>query len=139
MAKFEERIVRKREELEKEEKKKLNLYEDFKDGILLKKEYMQLQAEYERRIQKAEAAVNAYEREKKLLLENKSSMQEWIGEFKKYRNLQKLERNAAVVMMQQIFIYGADRIEIIYNFEDEWRRCSEYVSAYQAAVRVKAV
>ena len=42
VAKFDERIVRKRAELEKAEKRKLNLYEDLKDGIISKKEYLQL-------------------------------------------------------------------------------------------------
>ncbi|MEY8392710.1 recombinase family protein [Lachnospiraceae bacterium 45-W7] len=130
VAKFDERIVRKRAELEKTEKRKLNLYEDLKDGIISKKEYMQLKAEYDRRIGEAETAIGSYEREMKLILENKSSMHEWIRDFKQHRNIQSLDRNAAVVMIKRVIVYSADRIEIIYNFEDEFNRCSEYVAAY---------
>lgn len=74
IAKFDERICMKREELKKAEGRKLNLYEDLKGGILSKKEYLQLKAEYDRRIAEAEEAVRTYQKEVKLILENKSSM-----------------------------------------------------------------
>lgn len=139
VAKFDERIIRKRAELEKTEKRKLNLYEDLKDGIISKKEYMQLKAEYDRRIGEAETAIGSYEREMKLILENKSSMHEWIRDFKQHRNIQSLDRNAAVVMIKRVIVYSADRIEITYNFEDEFKRCSEYVAAYSDTDRKEAV
>ena len=139
VAKFDERIVRKRAELEKAEKRKLNLYEDLKDGIISKKEYLQLKAEYDRRISEAETVIGSYEREMKLVLENKSSMHEWIKEFKQHRNIQSLDRNAAVVMIKRVIIYSADRIEVTYNFEDEFARCSEYVAAYGESGRKEAV
>lgn len=139
VAKFDERIVRKRAELEKAEKRKLNLYEDLKDGIISQKEYLQLKAEYDRRISEAETAVGSYEREMKLILENKSSMHEWIKEFKQHRNIQSLDRNAAVVMIKRVMVYSADRIEVTYNFEDEFTRCSEYVAAYGESGRKEAV
>lgn len=130
VAKFDERIRMKRAELEKAQKRKLNLYEDLKDEIISKKEYVQLKAEYDRRIAEAEDAICSYEREVKLILDNKSSMHEWINDFKKYRNIQSLERNAAIVMIKRVLIYSADRIEIIYNFQDEFARCRDYVAAY---------
>ena len=139
VAKFDERIVREHAELEKAEKRKLNLYEDLKDGIISKKEYLQLKAEYDRRISEAEAAVGSYEREMKLILENKSSMHEWIKEFKQHRNIRSLDRNAAVVMIKRVMVYSADRIEVTYNFEDEFARCSEYVAAYGESGRKEAV
>lgn len=139
-AKLDERIRRKKEELEKAEKRKLNLYEDLKDGIISKKEYLQLKAEYDRRIGEAETSICSYEKELDLFLESKSSLHEWIREFKEYQNIQTLDRNAAVVMIKKVFVYSADRIEVIYNFADEFERCMEYAAAYgEAPVRKEAV
>lgn len=135
VAKFDERIRMKRGELEKAQKRKLNLYEDLKDEIISKKEYVQLKAEYDRRIAEAEAAICSYEREVKLILENKSSMHEWINDFKKYRNIRSLERNAAIVMIKRVLIHDADRIEIVYNFEDEFARCRAYAAAYENQIK----
>lgn len=74
--------------------------------------------------------MGSYERELELILENKSSMHEWIEEFKKYRNIRSLDRNAAAVMIRRVVVYGVDRIEVTFNFEDEFARCGEYVAAY---------
>ncbi len=133
VSKHKERIQKKRMELEKLEKRKLNLYEDLKDGIITKKEYQQLKAEYDRRIAEAETSIRSSEKEVEMLLGSKSTLHEWIGEFKEYRNIQRLERNAAVAMIKKVLIYGADRIEIIYNFDDEFARCCGLVSAYREA------
>lgn len=62
-------------------------------------------------------------------------MHEWINDFKKYRNIQSLERNAAVVMIKRVLIHGAERIEIVYNFEDEFARCRAYVAAYENQIK----
>lgn len=137
VAKHRGRIQKKRMELEKSEKRKLNLYEDLKDGIITKKEYSQLKAEYDRRITEAEDSIRSCEKEVELILGSKSSMHEWIGEFKEYRNIQRLERNAVVAMIKKVFIHSADRIEVIYNFEDEFAGCCSLVSAYGEALAGK--
>ena len=63
-----------------------------------------------------------------------------MREFKEYRNIQSLDRNAAVVMIKKVFVYSADRIEVVYNFADEFERCMEYAAAYgEAPVRKEAV
>ena len=140
VAKFDERIRRKQEELEKAEKRKMTLYEDLKDGIISKKEYFQLKAEYDRRAAEAEAFICSYKKEEKLLLESRSSLHEWVSGFKEYSNIQSLSRNAAVVMVKKVLVYSADRIEVIYNFEDEFDRCREYAAAYgNAPERKEAV
>ena len=60
VAKFDLRIRKKKGELEKAEKRKMNLYEDLKDGIITKKEYLQLKTEYDRRIGEAEMLIRSY-------------------------------------------------------------------------------
>ncbi len=133
VAKFDVRIRKKKGELEKAEKRKMNLYEDLKDGIITKKEYLQLKTEYDRRIGEAEMLIRSYEKEASLVLESRSSLHEWARAFKEYRNIQTLERNAAVVMIKKVLVYSADRIEVIYNFNDEFARCMEYTAAYGEA------
>lgn len=67
-----------------------------KDGIISKKEYLQLKAEYDRQIGEVEISICSYEKEASLILESRSSLYEWIREFKDYQNIQTLDRNAAV-------------------------------------------
>ena len=84
VAKFDVRICKKKGELEKAEKRKMNLYEDLKDGIITKKEYLQLKTEYDRRIGEAEMLIRSYEKEASLILESRSSLHEWARAFKEY-------------------------------------------------------
>lgn len=57
-------------------------------------------------------------------------MHEWIGEFKRHRNIRSLDRSAAVTMVKRVIVYSAERIEVAFNFEDEFIRCGEYAAAY---------
>ncbi|MCI8276072.1 MAG: recombinase family protein [Lachnospiraceae bacterium] len=139
VAKIEERIARKRTELEKAEKRKRSLYEDFKDGILSRKEYLQIKEEYDRRIGEAEGTVTSYEREKEMILEKKTDMHDWIRKFKQYRNIRSLDRNAAAVMIKRILVYTVDRIEVTYNFADGFAECREYAAVYGKSDEKEAV
>ena len=33
-----------------------------------------------------------------------------------------------MVMIKKVLVYSADRIEVIYNFNDEFARCMEYTA-----------
>lgn len=125
IAKYNDRIEKKREELKKAERRKLNLYEDLKDEIITKKEYTQLKEEFDRQVEEAEAAILTFETEIQLLLENRGSRQEWIRRFKEYKNIDHLERNVAVALIKQIKVYEGKRIEVTYNFEDEYEKCMQ--------------
>ena len=129
--KYEERIVKKQKELEKAEKRRLHLYEDYKDGILSVEEYRMLKEEYGKKIVAAQNAIKELEYEKALILENRSSQQEWIEMFKKNKGIQKLERNIVVFLIERITIYDANHIEIKYRFEDKLAAMQEYISCYE--------
>lgn len=129
--KYEERIVKKQKELEKAEKRRLHLYEDYKDGILSVEEYRMLKEEYGKKIVAAQNAIKELEYEKALILENRSSQQEWIEMFKKNKGIQKLERNIVVFLIERITIYDANHIEIKYRFEDKLVAMQEYISCYE--------
>lgn len=135
--KYEERIVKKQKELEKAEKRRLNLYEDYKDGILSVEEYRMLKEEYGKKIVAAQNAIKELEYEKALILENRSSQQEWIEMFKKNRGIQKLERNIVVFLIERITIYDANHIEIKYRFEDKLAAMKEYISCYEEEMEQK--
>lgn len=125
--KYQKRIDRKRGELEKAERRKTNLYDDLKDGIISKEEYMQLKQEYDRRIAEAEQAVASYVREQDLILDNKGNMGEWVRQFRQHENIGSLDRNVVALMVEKVFVYSAERIEVIFNFRDEFESAMQYI------------
>lgn len=114
-----ERIRREKERKIKIEARKLNLYEDFKDGILTKSEYVQMKEEYGYQIAISERAITSYEHEIELLKNNKSSRQEWIKAFKKFENITELDRAAVIALVKQVRVYDKNRIEVVFNFQEE--------------------
>ena len=77
---------------------------------------------FDRQVEEAESAILSFETEIQLLLENRGSRQEWIRQFKGYKNINRLDRNVAVALIKQVKVYEGKRIEITYNFEDEYEK-----------------
>lgn len=126
--KYEERIRREKQKKAKIEARKLNLYEDFKDGILTKTEYVQMKEEYGYQIAVSERAITSYEHEMELLKNNKGSRQEWIKAFKKFENITELDRAAVIALVKQVRVYDKNRIEVIFNFQEEKERHSSLIA-----------
>ncbi len=122
-------ILCKQQELEKAEKLKAGIYEDFKDGILDEEEYQSFKSEFNNRIKEAKEAIRIYNNEKKQLADNKNPMYEWMGYFRKYRELKELTREAAVIFIDRILIYEGNRIKIRYTFKDQLKNITEYITA----------
>lgn len=64
-------------------------------------------------------AITSYEHEVELLKNNKGSRQERIKAFKKFENITELDRAAVIALVKQVRVYGKDRIEVIFNFQEE--------------------
>ena len=53
------------------------------------------------------------------MLKNQTHLKPWLQDFKKYRNIEKLERNIAVALIDRIIVHGKDEISIIFHYQDE--------------------
>lgn len=131
-AKYEERIRREKEKKDRTEKRKMGLYEDFRDGILTRQEYLQMKQEYDCQIRASEDALRSCEHELRLLKEDRGSRQEWIAEFKKYENITVLDRNAVAALVRQVRVYEGKRIEVIFNFQEEMDRYNILLGSKEA-------
>jgi len=130
--KYQKRIDEKREEIAKAEIRKENLYDDLKDGIISKEEYKQLKREYDRRIAEADQAAAACMREQDLVIDNKGGIGEWAEHFRQHENIGALDRNVVALMVEKIFVYSAERIEVVFNFRDELEAAMQYIHAEKA-------
>ena len=59
----------------------MSAYEDMKDGILSKDDYLDIKEQYETRIADAQLAEEQVRREINLYLENGNAPQQWIQDF----------------------------------------------------------
>lgn len=117
--------ARKREEIQKYNRLRLDLYEDYKDGLITKEEYLELKEIYEKRTQTAEQILEDMEVEMALLADEQRSTCDWINEFKKYGYLESLSREVIISLIEQILVYEKKkeerypRIEIYFKYANE--------------------
>lgn len=120
-------ITKKKEEIQKYNHLRLDLYEDYKDGLITKEEYLELKEIYEKRAKAAEQSLEAMEVEKAFFADGQRGTCGWINEFKKYGYLECLSREVVVSLIEQILVYKKKegerypRIEIHFKYEDEFQ------------------
>lgn len=120
-------ITKKKEEIQKYNHLRLDLYEDYKDGLITKEEYLELKEIYEKRTQAAEQVLEAMEVEMAFFADGNENTCGWINEFKKYGHLECLSREVVVSLIEQILVYEKKegerypRIEIHFKYADEFQ------------------
>ena len=120
-------ITKKKEEVQKYNHLRLDLYEDYKDGLITKEEYLELKEIYEKRTRAAEQSLEAMEVEMAFFADGEKDTCGWINEFKKYGYLECLSREVVVSLIEQILVYEKKegerypRIEIHFKYEDEFQ------------------
>ena len=120
-------------ELEKIKKRKREIYEDFKDELIGKEEYISYREDYltaeknlEKKIQISKEEVQGHEKED--IFQNAR-----IRKLLDTRSITELTRGIVVEMVDCIYVYEGKKIKIVYNFSDEleslFKVTHEYIPA----------
>lgn len=107
-------------EMKKIKRDKLSSYQDYKDGIISKDDYVAYSKVCEDKIEQSKSR-------KKMLedrISNKQSEVEayenpWITKLLNTRKIDKLDRDIVNEMIDTIYLYENKTIKIVYNFSDE--------------------
>ena len=125
--KLEERREKLLGEAERCRELRMMLYEDMKDGVITKEDYVELHAAYEARGKEAQEAAGKAEREIRAVLEGDEDKYGWISYFKEYRDIGELTRNVVVALISEVRVYDRENIEVVFDFADQYRQALEYV------------
>lgn len=105
-------------ELEKVKGFKKAVYEDYREGLLSKEDYLSYRQDYEKR--ENLLTVQIEEMEKKETGRSADFLETpWIKRLLEVREIDKLDRDIVVEMVHEIKVYANRKIKIIYNFSDE--------------------
>lgn len=114
--------------LEKVKRMKLSLYEDYREGVLSKNEYL----EYKENYDKEEAAL----RNKLAVLANSVKNEEsalenpWVTHLLKYRQVEEMDRQILLMLVERITIFEDNVIQIRYNFSNKSKLLPEKEEVY---------
>ena len=108
-----------RERAQKVRKLKESLYEDWKEGILTREEYLSMKASYQSQLDDLEAAQKLWqekiEESKKGQLEEHNPI---LESFCKYRNLTCLTRDVMTELVDSILVHEGGKITIRFRFSE---------------------
>jgi len=119
-------LGKRKEEIEKYKRLKLECYEDYKNGLISQDEYLLFKQELENRIEETQKAVTELGKKKRLLLDGRHERERWLEELLTNRNFE-IKRSTLVRFINRIFVYEDHRIEIVFRYQDEIRQLAELV------------
>ena len=99
---------------------------------------MEYKAKYENDIENLKRNIERLENEKKKYENQKISSNEWIQKFKEQKGITKLSRDIVMELIECIYVHENGNITIKFKFEDEFKRCLEYIENNKKLL-VKAV
>ena len=119
------------------------LYEKFVDHLLNEDEFKQYQRIYTEKCEAIAVAISKRQEDLDAIVQAGSPQGEWIAHFKSFRQVDVMERKILVKIIDRIYVYEGNRIEIIFKYQNEYRAAAAYIEQYmdrqaaQAAPTVK--
>lgn len=112
-------ITQAKEELEKIKRWKQSAYEDWKENLLTKEEYISYRQDYTKKeellLKKIALIEESFEEEEKEDIFESL----WIQRLLQLKDIEMLDRSIVIEMIDKIYVYEDRRIRIIYNFTDD--------------------
>lgn len=128
---YDAQITRLEAEIQRYQDLKLRLYGDMADGMISNAEYRELRAGYESKIASANAAILRVQEEREQAVRSNEEEIPWIQLFRQYENITELHRGVLVNLVERIVIYDADKIEVLFRYQDRFERAVEYVGRFE--------
>lgn len=125
--KIQEDIMDKELEIEKKHQYVSSIYQDYKEGILSKEEYLELKDCYKTDIEALQGEIKSLEAEREETARNKKDRAGWMQQFIEYRGFKELSRELLARLVEEIRIYDKDRIEVTFKFKSEYEQTWDYI------------
>ena len=132
-------IKEKQNEISKISSFKRTLYEDWKSKDITREEYVEYKQKYENDIERLKQNVERLENEKQKYESQSISSNEWIEKFKEQKGITELSRDIMMELINCIYVKENGDITIKFKFEDEFKRCLEYIENNKNVLDEKVV
>ncbi len=120
-------------ELEKSKKILLDLYPDYKSGIISGEQYFALKEKYENSAKRAEAEISRIKEEMRNFASGVDGSNEFVSLFKKFGGLKELSREVLTELVENIYVHEGGAIEISLKCKDAFLAASEYIEQQKTA------
>ena len=122
--------------IEKNNDLKVNLYEDFRKGLIDREELRQLKEGFSQRIQEAEKSIGVLRQKIRELEDGIRTQDGWISQFRAFQNITELSRPLVVNLVDRILLYPGKQIKVELRHKDQLRHAMEFLCEQDKSMSV---
>ncbi len=129
--KIQDTIMEKEEEIEKKRKYSIDVYGDYKDGVVTREEYLELKESFQSGITALQEEIWALQEESEKIARDRGNKVHWVERFIECRGFTELSRELLLRLVDEIRVYGKDRIEVGFKFQSEYEELCRYIASME--------
>lgn len=107
---------------------KEELYPDYKAGLIDLSEYEDYRKRYTKKLEEIDQSINRVKEHIEEISHGISAENKFISEFKKYKTITSLNREIVCALIENVYVYEDNRIEIAMKYRDEFQTIIEYLN-----------
>ena len=130
-------LIKVKAELERVKKLKKSIYEDYKDELISKEEYLSYREDYQQKEALYSKQIETLEAKKKETVTEDVFETPWLKRLLELKDIEELDRDIVVEMIDEITVYENRKIKIRYNFGDELEHL--FSNVYSVDMEKKAI
>ena len=115
-------------ELDKYRQMMIDLYPDWKSGLISKDEYLLLKEQMSQKVSELEQNLATLHKAQEQFCSNLPNENDFLTHFTKYGTIEKLTRPILVELVDKIYIHEGERITIKFKFEDAYEQALEFIT-----------
>ncbi len=124
---LEQKMSSLKNEYDEKMKAKRQIYKDWKDEIISEDDYYQFSNIYDKEINQIVSNINDVKKQQcDISFKNNN---DWILEFKKYKNINTLTREMVIDLIDNVYLYEGKRIEVKFKYDDEYKKIIELLES----------
>ena len=121
-------------ELTKYKQMVLDLYPDWKNGLISKEEYLQLKEQLNEKVSGLEHSLTSLQKSQEEFTHGLPKDNDFLTHFTKYGTIETLTRPLLVELVDKIYIHEGGKITIKFKFEDAYEQVFEFINLNYEAI-----
>ena len=114
-------------EKERLQNMQMDLYPDWKSGIITQEEYMMLKANLAEKLESIENNISSIQTTLEDFSHGIDDQNEFLATFKKYGRIEKLTRPMLIELVAEILVHEGNRVEVCFKYRDSYEEALEYI------------
>lgn len=124
---LEKLLEKAKDEVKEVETMTLDLYPDWKSGVISKEEYLELKKRFEDQKKNSMKKIRDLQDKIDDIEKGQSGSNQFIDNFIMYKNIDKLTREVVVALIEMIYIYENNKIKIVFKYQNPFKEAMEYI------------